>query len=108
MLVRIGLRVGNNYGAFSYGANITSYDADCQSGCQSNLANGKIDSIFSLITGASYPDYSIYLYPSSLTIYATLSQCAPNELSDESQCTVLTSSQPVTITLSVIGEPPPP
>lgn len=107
MSVTIGLKVRNNYGAFSYGANITSYDTGCMSGCQSNLADGKIDAIFSLTAGTSETGSSIYLYPTSLTIFATLSQC-PNGLFDQSQCTVIATSQPVTITIAVIGEPSPP
>jgi len=105
MLVRVGLYVRNDYGAFSSDANITSYNATCQSGCQSNLADGEINATFSLTAEASYPSSSIYLYPSSLTVYATLSQCALNGMLE---CTVIASSQPVTITLSVIGEPPAP
>lgn len=107
MLVRIGLKVRNDYGAFSSDANITSYDTNCRSGCESNLTDGKTDAVFSLTAEPSTPGSSIYLYPTSLTVYATLSQC-PNESSSESECTVIAASEPATITVSTIGEPPSP
>ncbi len=106
MSVRIDLKIRNNYGAYSYGANLTSYEADCTSDCQSNLTEGKTDVTFSLTAEAPYLN-AIYLYPNSLTLYATLSQCLSNEMS-ESQCTVIASSQPATVAISVIGAPPMP
>jgi hypothetical protein len=107
MVVRIGLKVRNDYGAFSSEANITSYDTDCKLGCVSNFTDGKTDAVFSLTAEPSTPGSSIYLYPTSLTVYATLSQC-PNESSSETECTVIAASEPATIIISTIGEPPSP
>jgi len=78
------------------------------SGCQSSVAEGKIDAEFSLTPKSQLADGPIYLYPASLTLYATLSECFPGESSNESRCVLIASSEPFTIIVSLIGAPPEP